>query len=253
MIQLTDSLVLGWVAAFIWPFIRVLALFSVAPFLGNRAVPTRVRIALAALIALLLAPDVPASARTLDLVPMFGLAVQQVLIGLTIGFTVRLVFAAIELAGELIGLQMGLGFASFFDPTQGGQSNAVNRMMGVLTMLLFLAMNGHYLLLAAITKSFELFPVGSNPLGVLSAVPMMQLGAQMFEIALTIALPFIVLIGFMNLALGVMSRVAPQFQVFSLAFPVTVISGLVALFITLPFMQQPLTIAIERMLGWILG
>jgi flagellar biosynthesis protein FliR len=90
-------------------------------------------------------------------------------------------------------------------------------------------------------------------LGVLSAVPMMQLGAQMFEIALTIALPFIVLIGFMNLALGVMSRVAPQFQVFSLAFPVTVISGLVALFITLPFMQQPLTIAIERMLGWILG
>ena len=115
-----------WVTPVFWPFLRILAVFSVAPVLSNKATPVRTRIALAFVIAISVQPALPPGAFVSLVGPQaIGAVMQQLLVGLSIGFAVRLVFAAVELAGELSGLQMGMNFAAFFDPVAGGQGTLV--------------------------------------------------------------------------------------------------------------------------------
>ena len=160
----TEAQILAWVSPLLWPFLRVLALFGAMPVVAQRSVPVRLRVALAFLIALCAQASLPeAPAIALDSAQAFLVIVQQVLIGLALGFAARVVFSAIELAGELVGLQMGLNFAGFFDPATGGQTTAVSRFYGVSVAWLFIVINGHLLLIAAIVQSFVSFPVGPKP------------------------------------------------------------------------------------------
>lgn len=168
-----------------------------------------------------------------------GVIVQQVGIGLAIGFVVRLVFAAVELAGEVVGFQMGLNFAAFFDPTLNAQSSAVARFFGQMTALLFVVMNGHLMVLVAINRSFHSFPIDQNFLETLGRMKLYQLGSDLFASALWIALPMIGMLMFANLALGVISRVAPQMNIFAIGFPITLVVGLVGIAVTLPMLDQP--------------
>jgi flagellar biosynthetic protein FliR len=172
--------------------------------------------------------------------------VQQVGIGLAIGFAVRLVFTAVELAGELVGLQMGLNFAAFFDPASNAQVSAVSRFMGTISMLLFIVVNGHLMVLMAVVRSFEAFPADGNFLDSLARLQMHGLGREIFASALWIALPMIGLLLFVNLTLGIVSRVAPQMNVFAVGFPVTLVMGLIGIAATLPLMDQPMMALMER-------
>lgn len=252
MISFTEAQLMGWLTPIFWPFLRVLALLSVVPVLSQRAIPTRVRIALAFLVALAAAPMLATSpGPSLNSPLALGAVVQQVVVGLVIGFAVRIVFAAVELAGELVGLQMGLGFAAFFDPASGGQSNAVTRFFSVNTSLLFIVMNGHLLVLAAVVRSLEVFPVSGDPLDIVRTVQGHFWGAEVFRMGLWIALPMIAMLTFANIVLGVISRVAPQMNVFAVGFPVTLSIGLVGLLLTLPLMEHPLTHTLERMLSFL--
>jgi flagellar biosynthetic protein FliR len=168
-----------------------------------------------------------------------GVLVQQVGIGLAIGFVVRLVFSSVELAGEVVGFQMGLNFAAFFDPTLNAQSSAVARFFGQMASLLFVVMNGHLMVLVAITRSFHAFPIDQNFLEALGQMKLYQLGSDLFASALWIALPMIGMLMFANLALGVISRVAPQMNIFAIGFPITLVVGLVGIAVTLPMLDQP--------------
>ena len=168
-----------------------------------------------------------------------GVLVQQVGIVLAIGFVVRLVFSAVELAGEVVGFQMGLNFAAFFDPTLNAQSSAVARFFGQMTALLFVVMNGHLMVLVAINHSFHAFPIDQNFLEALSRMKLYRLGSDLFASALWIALPMIGMLMFANLALGVISRVAPQMNIFAIGFPITLVVGLVGIAVTLPMLDQP--------------
>jgi len=159
------------------------------------------------------------------------------------------VFAAIEYAGELIGLQMGLNFAAFFDPISASQSTAVSRLFGTMASLLFVVMNGHLLLTAAVIQSFTVFPVGGSSGGFLAALQPQVWGAEVFRLGLWIALPIVTMLLFVNLVLGVISRVASQMNVFAIGFPITLAVGLVGITLTLPMMEAPFTMALERMLG----
>ena len=164
MISFTEADVLAWITPLLWPFLRALALLSVLPVLGTRVVPARVRIALAALIALAAQASLPAMpVVALDSGLGFMLVLQQLLIGISLGFAVRLVFAAIELAGEIVGLQMGLNFAGFFDPLTASQTTASSRFFGAIVGWLFIVINGHLLVIAALVNSFNAFPVGDAP------------------------------------------------------------------------------------------
>jgi flagellar biosynthetic protein FliR len=163
---------------------------------------------------------------------------------------VRIVFSAVELAGEIIGLQMGLNFAGFFNPMTGGEATATSRFFGVAVSWLFIVIGGHLLLIAAVVQSFQAFPVGPEPFAFLRAVQPQVWGAEVFRLGLWIALPMIAMLLFVNLVLGVISRVAQQMNIFAIGFPITVSVGLVGMLLTLPMMQMPFTMALERMLQY---
>ncbi|MDA8455891.1 flagellar biosynthetic protein FliR [Acidovorax sp. GBBC 3334] len=247
MITFSEAQIMAWLSPVLWPFLRVLALFMVAPVFSMRSIPVRVKVGLAFLVAVCAQaalPDQPViSVNGRD---AFGAVAQQVAVGLAIGFAVRLVFAAVELAGEVIGLQMGLNFASFFDPSTSGQVSAVGRFFGHMALLLFVVINGHLMVLMAVVKSFDTFPVDGNFMQALGQMRMHDLGASLFSSALWIALPMIALLLFVNLALGVISRVAPQMNIYAVGFPVTLTVGLLGIAATLPMLEQPVLALMQQ-------
>ena len=230
----------AWLAGLLLPFLRVLALFTSAPLLSSRALPVRARVAAAAAIAVVVAPfaQVPAG-LSLASASGLGLVVQQVLIGLALGFAARLLFAAFEIAGEFIGLQMGFSFAGFFDP-HGGSESAVGSWLHTLALMLFVALDAHLVLIDALVATFRTLPIGPDPFSALALVRLDRLGSEVFRLALSLALPATMLMLFVNLVLGFTSRVAPQLSIFSVGFPVTLLTGLAALAIGAPHLQGPL-------------
>ncbi|MBX3620486.1 MAG: flagellar biosynthetic protein FliR [Rhizobacter sp.] len=250
MLTFTDAQVTAWLTPLLWPFLRVLALFTTAPVLSQRQVPMRVRVALAFLITVCAQaslPEMPVVA--LDSPQAVLVVLQQVLVGLTLGFAARIVFAAIEFAGELVGLQMGLNYAGFFDPATGGQGTAVGRFYGTTVAWLFIVINGHLLLIMAMVQSFQAFPVGPEPFAFLRALQPQTWGAEVFKLGLWIALPMVTMLLFVNLVLGVISRVSQQMNIFAIGFPITLVVGLLGVLLTLPMMQAPFTMVLEQMLA----
>lgn len=246
-IAFSEAQILAWISPILWPFLRLLAVFTSAPVLSSRAVPIRVKIALALLVALACQGSIPSALNYSIVSPEWiGVVFQQVLIGLAMGFAVRVVFAAMELAGEVVGFQMGLNFAAFFDPSLNTQSSAVSRFFGQIATLLFVVLNGHIMLIVAVTKSFEAFPVDPHFLNALAKLKIYQLGTDLFASALWIALPVVAMLLFVNLALGIVSRVAPQINIFAVGFPLTLVVGLVGITATLPTLDQPMIMLMER-------
>lgn len=249
MIELTSTQADAWLGQFFWPMIRILALIAVAPVLGNRVVPARVKIGLAILIAVVASPVLPAPPKvSIDSYAGFALIARELLIGISLGFAVRVVFAAIEMAGEIVGLQMGLSFAGYIDPVSGGTGNVISRFFGTISVLMFLAINGHLLIVYGVIESFTVIPISLDGSFLTEGRRVASMGADLFRIALTIALPFILLMLLVNLAMGVMSRVAPQLNVFAIGFPITLTVGLVGMVLLLPYLANPIQIALERSL-----
>ncbi len=250
MLTLSEAQILAWITPLLWPFLRALALLSGLPVFSQRAVPMRVKVGLALFIAL-------AAQASLPVIPVVALdtpqammrVAQQLLVGLSLGFAVRVVFAAVELGGELIGLQMGLNFAGFFDPATASQGTASGRFYGTLVAFLFVLGNGHLALIAALVHSFEVFPVGDEPFAFLRQTQPQRWGAEVFTLGLWIALPLVGMLLFVNLVLGVISRVAPQISVFSVGFPITLSVGLIGMLLTLPLLEQPFAMAMTGMLA----
>ena len=249
MISISESQLAAWITPMLWPFLRILGVFTSAPVFSSRAFPMRAKVALAFLVALATQASLPPMPVIgLDDPRVFGIVLQQVGIGLAIGFGVRLVFSAVELAGEVVGFQMGLNFAAFFNPTMGAQSSAVGRFFGQMAALLFVVLNGHLMVLMAVTRSFESFPIDQNFLEALSILKLYNLGSGLFASALWMALPMVGMLMFVNLALGIVSRVAPQMNIFAVGFPITLVVGLIGVAVTLPMLEQPYIALLERVI-----
>lgn len=236
MISLTDAQLNAWLISFVWPLTRILGLIMVAPVFGHRAVPKRVKIGLGIFITLTVAPTLPP-------MPDVGLGswdglfilVQQLLIGMAIGFIMRVIFAAVEAAGEIVGLQMGLGFASFFDPQSAGQTLVISQFFNLLAVLLLLAVNAHLLLLGVLVDSFQSLPISPRPLSAAGFFNVAAYGSTVFAVGLQLALPLIAILLMTNLALGILTRSAPQLNIFAIGFPITLGVGLIMLDFTLPY------------------
>lgn len=238
-----------WLATWVYPFFRVLALFSSAPLLSHASVPVRVRIGLALLLALLVAPATggpPVSPYSLA-----GglLIIQQILVGVAMGFVVQIAFAAVELAGDLIGLQMGLSLASFIDPQRNEQTPIVASFLAVITMLLFFAIDAHLLLIGAVAESFRALPVGTAALPAPAWREIVATGAMVFSSGLQIALPVLGTLILVNVALAVLARTAPQLNLFAVGFPLTLIVGALVLLLALPRLLPVLQSVLERVLA----
>ncbi|GAA4348533.1 flagellar biosynthetic protein FliR [Variovorax defluvii] len=233
--SVTSAELNAWVVAFLWPFVRMLALIGTAPIFGEPTVPRRVKVALAALLAVALAPTLP----PLPQVPVISIGgvwimVQQVLIGAAMGFAMRMVFAAVLAAGEYVGLQMGLSFASFFDPMSGGATMVVARLLHMLAMLIFLAVDGHLLLVTALAQSFQTVPIADTPLAAQGWLLLVHGGAQIFATGFMLALPLITALLTLNLAMGILNRASPQFSIFAVGFPLTLLAGIAMLQLLMP-------------------
>ncbi len=250
MFTFTEAQLVAWLSPIIWPFLRVLAMFTSAPIFSQRAFPVRAKIGLAFFVALSaqgMLGDQPVIG--LNSPGAFAAVVQQVGVGLAIGFAVRLVFAAVELAGEVVGLQMGLNFASFFNPTTNTQASAVSTFFGHMAVLLFIVINGHLMVLMATLQSFQTFPADGNFLQVLAQSKLHELGASLFASALWISLPMVALLTFVNLGMGIVSRIAPQMNIYAVGFPVTLTMGIVGMIATLPMLEQPILELLQRMIS----
>ncbi|KVE35014.1 flagellar biosynthetic protein FliR [Burkholderia sp. TSV86] len=227
MFSVTYAQLNGWLTAFLWPFARLLALVATAPLTGHRATPARVKIGLAAFIALAISPTLgPMPAVTLFSAQGVGIIVNQFLIGVALGFAMQVVFAAIEAAGDFIGLSMGLGFATFFDPHASGATPVVGRFLSAIAMLAFVALDGHLQVFAVLVDSFRLVPVSADLLRAPGWRTLAASGAAIFEMGLLLALPVVAALLIANLALGILNRAAPQIGVFQVGFPVTMLVGL---------------------------
>ncbi|AOV96595.1 flagellar biosynthetic protein FliR [Edwardsiella hoshinae] len=225
---------------FFWPFVRLLALYSTAPLLGEKAIPRKVRIALAALTTFLIAPQLPPTTVTLASGGALWLAIQQILIGCAIGLTMQLAFAAVRLAGEVIGMQMGLSFATFFDPSGGPNMPVLARLLNLLMLLLFLCFNGHLWLISLLADSFHTLPLSTSPLAGNGFLALAQSGHLIFLNGMMLALPLITLLLTLNMALGLLNRMTPQLSIFVVGFPLTLTIGMLTLGMLIP-MLAPFT------------
>jgi flagellar biosynthetic protein FliR len=226
----------AWLGGFLWPLTRILAVLSVAPLIGQARVPMRVRVALGLVITIAVAPMLPplppvapnSAAGTLILL-------TQAIIGLAVGFAMRLVFAAIEMAGDVAGTQMGLGFALFFDPGNVQHTPLLGQFLGLVATLTFVSLNGHLMIIATLADSFRLIPIAAGPLPGSLFETLARYGAMVFAAALQLSLPLVMTMLVVNLALGVLTRAAPQLNIFAVGFPVTLAIGFGALLLALPF------------------
>ncbi|AHF01568.1 flagellar biosynthesis protein FliR [Thiomicrospira aerophila AL3] len=235
---------------YFWPFVRIGAMLSIIPLFGMRGVPARVRILLSLLIAIVIAPMIPLP-PPVDPFSWTGLGfmVQQILIGLAMGVILMVVFQAFVIAGQLIAMAMGLAFAMMVDPATGVQTPVVSQYFTILVTLLFLALDGHMMVIYILAGSFELLPVGANLLTVESLRLVYEFGRFMFSGGVLVALPAVTALLLINISFGVITRAAPALNIFAVGFPVTLLAGLVMLlFITpmvLPHLQELLNRAID--------
>jgi len=240
MLSVTAAQLDGWLAALMFPLARLLGLMASAPLLSNRLVSARVRLGVGLAVAMAVLPALPPMPQVpTDSWLALGLLAQQALIGIAIGFMMRLLFTAVDIAGEMIGLQMGLSFAVFFNPQTGGQSSVVAEFLGLLTLLIFLALDGHLMLINVLVISFEWLPVGAgtNESGWLLIV---RYAAVMFSSGVLLALPMIATLLITNIALGVLTRASPQLNLLAVGFPITLSVGMALLFVSLSFLAPVL-------------
>lgn len=239
-----------WAGYVFWPLVRILALIGTVPVLSHRAIPVRAKVAIGIAVALVLAPAIqaPPLSQTLDVV-FFETVVRNILIGATLGFAIRILFSGVELAGQMIGLQIGLSFGGFFNPEAPDTDNPVGNFVSLLVLLLFLAIDGHLMVLYGLRQSFEIFPIADGGPNQLAFEVIAGLGAQVFSIALSISLPILAVMLLINIVLGVMARVSPQLNLFAVGFPITLCAGMVVLFLFVPHLEAPIRATLERTLS----
>jgi flagellar biosynthesis protein FliR len=215
-----------WVSRMWWPALRVSGFVLTAPASSEAVVPGLVKIVFTLALALLLAPvvEVPTGLSIFSAAGMLT-AILELLIGVSIGMVVQLTFEALVFAGQSVSLTMGLGFATLVDPQRGAQVPVLGQMFMIFGTLTYLAINGHLLLLGALADSFHSLPIGAAHIDKDFFLSVVLWGARVFDTGLLIALPAVIALVIVNLALGVITRAAPQLNLFGIGFTITLLSG----------------------------
>lgn len=235
MITLGTEQIAIWLGSFFWPFVRISAMMMAAPVFGARMMPVRIRIVLAMTISVLtipLLPPVPA----VDPISLAAANIlfQQILIGVATGLIIQMVFQSLVIAGEAIANGMGLGFARMVDPANGVQVPVISQFFVVMATLLFVILNGHLLLIQLMVRSFEILPIGEAGLSLAGIKAVVSWGSQMFIGGLLVGLPAVTALLVVNVAMGVITRAAPQLNIFAVGFPLMILLGFIFLAATLP-------------------
>lgn len=236
-LHLSDAQISALLSQYLWPLFRILGFFMAEPLFSSRSIPRRAKVIMGIMLTIMISPLLP----PMPVIPVIsgaGLLVlmHQVLIGLAMGYMMRLMLTAVEMAGFFISSQMGLGFAMFFDPQHSGQVPTISRLLSLLVLLLLMAMNGHHLMLSTLIDSFKVFPITADGLPLISYRMLAEWGGQVFSLGLLLSMPVMAALLIANVAMGIMTRAAPQFNVFSFGFPLTITIGFVVLYFMMPYL-----------------
>lgn len=236
MIELSDRELLGWLAAWLWPFLRISAFVLAAPVIGTRSVPARVRVVFALGLTVVLAPLAgPATLPAAELLGAQGLlvAAHQVLIGAGLGLVLRMVFLVLEFAGQIVAQQMGLGFAAMVDPASGSQVPVISQFYVIVATLMFFVFDAHLKLIELLADSFSLLPIAGGGFAPAALSRVIAWSGELLGVGVMVMLPIVAALLVVNLAFGVMARAAPQLNIFAIGFPVMIILGTVMMVLTL--------------------
>lgn len=251
---LSTSQIAGWVGEFMWPFVRIGTMLMVMPVFGGRLVPVRIRVIVAVILSVLIVPVIP-PVPAVDPISAeaFAILAQQMLIGLVMGFMLQLVFTALIIGGHAIAMSMGLGFASMVDPQNGVNIPVIGQYYVTLATLLFLAVDGHLVLISVLADSFHQLPIAATGITRNDFWTIANWGTRMFAGGILIAVPALISLLLTNIAFGVVTRAAPQLNIFAVGFPVSLTFGFVVIYLTLPNLmpqfQQLLNAAVTLLMN----
>ena len=232
---ITEAQFNAWLAAYLWPMVRIGAMLVAAPMFSSRQVPVRFRLMLMLLITWMVIPLLPPMPAA-DVLSHTGFMImlQQVLIGVVMGFILQMVFGALIFGGQVVAYSTGLGFASMVDPQNGVQVPVIAQFYLILATLLFLLSNGHLLAIELLADSFQSLPVAVDGITRNGLLEVVAWGSRMFAGGLLISLPIVGAMLMVNMGMGVVMRAAPQLNIFSVGFPVTMLIGFALMWVTLP-------------------
>jgi len=227
---------------FFWVLMRVSILFFLLPLFGEKGFPGIWKVGLSVVVAIVVTPVVPPPQnlpQTL-LGIVTGLA-SEVLLGLGLGFVVKMAFASVQLAGQFMAFQMGFAMASTVDPLTGTQNTDLSQFLYLFTLLIFFTIDGHHILLQALVASFQMVPPNSLHLNPSLCGILAKASSQMFLIALKIAAPIMIALFLSNLCLGIVARTVPQVNILMIGFPINIGLGLILFGLTLSVLPPLLT------------
>lgn len=223
------------IASAYWPFVRISSMLMIAPVYAASSFPVRIRVVLAVVVTAAIYPILE-PVRGIDPVSLQGFIVlaHQVVIGAAMGFFLQMAFQLLVIAGEAIAMAMGLGFARMVDPQNGVSVPVVAQYFIIMATLVFLSLNGHLLLLQMVIQSFEILPVAETGMSREGLWLVVAWGSQMFVGAVLVAIPAVTALLMVNIAMGIVTRAAPQLNIFAVGFPLMLLLGFVLLVLTLP-------------------
>jgi flagellar biosynthetic protein FliR len=231
------ALMQNQVAFFLLIFVRITGIFTMTPVFGSKNIPVSIKAGLALIITYILFPIVFNDTVIIPehFLPFIFMVIGELIVGLTIGFVSSLVFSAIQMSGQLLDMQIGFGVINIIDPQSGSQVPLVGNFKYMLALIVFLATNGHHVLLSALFTSFKLIPVTGVIFHTALATFMVDMVGGTFVIAMKISLPIIISLIITDVALGILARTMPQMNIFVVGVPGKIIVGLFVLSLALPF------------------
>ena len=218
--------------------LRMIAFIFSSAVLGSPLVNTPVKILLSLSLSMLLFPVVKVGNVDYSLISneIIGLAVREMIVGLTLGFLTRLFFFVVSMTGDLVTISVGLSASQLYNPMLGSNGSSVEQFYSALATLVFLAIDGHHMLLAAIAQSYDLVPVSSLSLNMGPYAEMAAYGQTAFVMAIKMCAPVLIAILIVNLAMGILGRAVPQINVLVTSMPVTIMLGMAVVFVCLPLL-----------------
>lgn len=236
--------IIKYLMLYLLPFIRVSAMMMALPIIGTQLVPAKIRLIFSLALTYIVVCSVGDTllvSNNMTLFSLFLIVIVQAIIGILMGLIIHIIFQTFMLAGQIISMQMGLGFASLMDPQNGISVPIVGQLYIMLATLLYLTMNGHLFVIGILVDSFTQIPANHLDFSVLQVDKFIALGSFMFSYGLKIALPAVITILITNISFGMMTKAAPQLNIFTLGFSITLIAGVSLIYICLSFVGAQFT------------
>lgn len=233
---ITGAELTALVGSYMWPIFRIGGLIMTAPVFGSRPIPVRIRLGLVLAISFVVVPLNTTNLPTVDALSPTGvlIVIQQVLLGVMMGFAFQLVISAVITGGQVIALQMGLGFSLMVDPQNGTQAPVLSQLYVLMVLLVFLGLDGHLVMIEILADSFRYMPISDQGVVPDNIWQLLTWGSMIFSGAVGLALPAIASLLVVNVSFGIMTRAAPQLNIFAIGFPITMLLGFAVVLLTLP-------------------